>query len=559
MTNLRGLRCAVYLRYSSDNQRETSIEDQLRVCRSFVERHGGSVDDALVFSDAAVSAASLERPGFQKMMAALVGKSRAVDVVVVESQDRLSRNISDGARLLEQLQFNGVRLLSVNDGLDTAARGSKLTYAVKSLLSDLYIDDLREKTRRGLEGRALAGFSTGGLPYGYRSEPVTASEGRVVGHRVVVLEEEARVVRRIFSEYAAGRSITAIAARLNQDSIPSPRARGRRRGWVATSVRDLLRRDMYRGVAVFNRREWRKLPGTNTRRYKARPDAEVIRSVQPDRRIVDDELWEAVRSRAAAVAARYSANNAGRPKSIPGRGCYPLSGLLVCGACGAPMIIAGGSSARYYRCVDNRKRGAASCANALSVREDETRTRLFDAIKECFSTPSALAYLRKRVAERLGELSRTQTKELDERRARLVRTEERIGGLIDFLAQGDRSDYVRKALADLEHQANEEKRAIESVLARSRAPVRLPTPDDVVACALDLERLLASDAAVAREALRQLFRDGRVTLTPQEDGSYLARGEFLPLVALSATQRANAPDRKSGASQLSTDGCAGRI
>lgn len=555
MTNLRGLRVAVYLRYSSDNQRETSIEDQLRVCRSFVERQGGNIEDALVFSDAAVSAASLERPGFQKMMAALLGKSRAIDVVVVESQDRLSRNISDGARLLEQFQFSGVRLLSVSDGLDTAARGSKLTYAVKSLLSDLYIDDLREKTRRGLEGRALAGLSTGGLPYGYRSEPIPGPDGRPTGFRVVVDEGEADVVRRIFRDYVAGRSIAAIAAALNSELVPSPRTKSRRRGWIASTVRDMLRREAYIGVAQFNRREWRKLPGTNIRRCKPRPDAEVIRTMQPDRRVVDDALWEAVQSRIAAVAAKY----VGRPgpvRSAPGRASYALSGLLVCGVCGMPMTITGGSSANYYRCGDNKKRGATACANALTVREDVARERILQAIRDSFSTPTALTYLRKRIAERLGEISRTASKELDERRARLARTEERIGGLIDFVAQGDRSDYVRKALADLEHQAAEEKKRIAELTSAKRAPVKLPTPDDVAAAALNLETVLAGEPALAREALRRLFKDGRIALAPQDDGTYLARGEFFPLVAIAAAESCNAPGRKTGGAWYS-DGCAG--
>jgi site-specific DNA recombinase len=235
--NLAGLRIAVYARFSSDNQREASIADQLRVCRAFVEKHGGTVADSLVFSDAAVSASSLERAGFQQMMTALVGKSRAVDVVVAESQDRLSRNVADGARLLEQFQYHGVRLLTVTDGIDTAARGSKLSYAVKSLLSDLYLDDLKEKTRRGLEGRALAGLSTGGLPFGYRSEAVTGPEGKPVGFRVFIDEGEAEVVRRIFREYAAGRSCSAIAETLNAARIPSPRTRGQRRGGAPSRSR----------------------------------------------------------------------------------------------------------------------------------------------------------------------------------------------------------------------------------------------------------------------------------------------------------------------------------
>src|SRR5690606_27484180 len=124
----------------------------------------------LVFTDHATSGASLQRRGWEKLMAAV--ESRRVDVVVTEDLSRISRDFADAASVFKKLQYLDVPLVSVADGIDTAAPQAKLAYGMKSLVAEAFLDDLRDKTRRGMVGRALAGKSTGGLPLGYRSRPV---------------------------------------------------------------------------------------------------------------------------------------------------------------------------------------------------------------------------------------------------------------------------------------------------------------------------------------------------------------------------------------------------
>jgi hypothetical protein len=97
-------------------------------------------------------------------------------------------------------------------------------------------------------------------------------------------------------------------------------------------------------------------------------------------------------------------------------------------------------------------------------------------LRERFSSPVHIGYLRKRIAELLGEASRSANLELTERRRRLERTEARIAKLIEFIAGGNDSSYVKDALRDLEAQARSEKDAIAAIEARAKAPVRLPTP-----------------------------------------------------------------------------------
>lgn len=113
-------------------------------------------------------------------------------MIVTEDLSRISRDSADLHLLHRTLEYEGIRLVGVGDGLDTKERGSKLTFALKSMVVSVYIDDLRDKTRRGLGGRALAGFSTGGLPFGYGSRAQCGPDGKSVGSVVEIREEQWR-------------------------------------------------------------------------------------------------------------------------------------------------------------------------------------------------------------------------------------------------------------------------------------------------------------------------------------------------------------------------------
>src|SRR5207247_5270915 len=111
---------------------------------------------------------------------------------------------------------------------------SRLLFGVKSAFSEEFLRDLAEKTHRGLEGRARAGFSPGGLPYGYRSGPAYDDQHRIIGFRRTVFESEAEVVRRIFRLYIGDESPGPLSPRqiahlLNREGITPPGARWKQR------------------------------------------------------------------------------------------------------------------------------------------------------------------------------------------------------------------------------------------------------------------------------------------------------------------------------------------
>ena len=204
----------IYARFSSELQRDASIEDQIRLCRARIEREGWTYLHA--YTDRAISGASALRPAYQSLLEdARRGQS---EVVVAEALDRLSRDLEDVAGLFKRLSFAGIRLVTVAEGEIT-----ELHVGLKGTMNALFLKDLADKTRRGLEGRVPQGRSGGGNSFGYDVAHERDENGKPIygGRRINVTE--AGIVRRVFSEFAAGKSPRRIAVGLNREGVHGPR------------------------------------------------------------------------------------------------------------------------------------------------------------------------------------------------------------------------------------------------------------------------------------------------------------------------------------------------
>src|SRR5829696_1438611 len=206
------MKVAIYARYSSDNQRDASITDQMRVCRSFAEREGWTVTQE--FTDHAISGATLLRSGFQALMRDAL--NRRFDVVLAESLDRFSRDQEDTAGLFKRLTFAGVNVVTLAEGDIT-----HLHIGFKGTMNALFLKDLAAKTHRGLRGRIEDGKSAGGLCYGYRVVKALSGGNVTTGEREID-PEQAAVVARIFRDCVAGVSPEAIVKTLNREGVAGP-------------------------------------------------------------------------------------------------------------------------------------------------------------------------------------------------------------------------------------------------------------------------------------------------------------------------------------------------
>lgn len=511
------LRAALYGRFSTDRQRETSIADQLRSARSRAAAEGWRIVAEHADEGISGSVPVALRPGGKALLADALASR--IDVLVLEGLDRLSREVGESEAIVKRLEHRGIRIIGTADGYDSQAQGRKVMRIARGLISEMYLDDLREKTHRGLAGQFDRGYHVGGVTYGYRSEP--APDGR--GRRLVIDERQADIVRRIFAAYADGTSARAIVHRLNAERVPSPRGGT----WAVSALvgdrkrgAGLLNSEVYAGRLVWNRRQWLKDPETGRRRYVDRPRAEwQVRDV-PELRIVPADLW-------AAVRARDQVRLTGPRGGAPLRTLF--AGLLRCPGCGGPVVAI---DARRYGCNVRNDRGAAACGVADAWPRRAVDAALLGLVRDELAGPAAIAELHRAARETLTAAGRRSTQ--DASAARLAAVQAEIGRLVDAVAQIGLSDALRARLAAAEAERAEIERQAQALRA---APV--PTAADIVAGYR--RRLLRLQAALESDADRQRTREllaellGPVTLVRDEGGDWAEMEEPAARVALTGS------------------------
>lgn len=503
------MRAAIYSRFSTDKQTESSIADQLRVCRERAEKEGWRV--VATFEDQGISGAALgNRPGVQEMMTA--GLARQFDVLLVMELSRLSRSQADLPKTIDRLAAKGVRVIGVQDGYDSARKGHKLQAGLSGIIGEAFREMVSDKTFAALETRAKGGRPTGGRAYGYTSQNE-------------VVEPEAAIVREVFSRYAAGESQRALAADLNRRGVFSPRGRP----WMVSALHAILHNERYIGKLIWNKTAWRKDPDTGRRLPVDRDRAEWIVTDREDLRIVPDTTWNQVRSR--DTPAVYGSHQA-RPR-------YALSGLLVCGDCGAPMTLCGGAKsksigAQRYICNTYRNHGSVEgigCTNSVGVSRAVAEELLIEPIKEKLLNDrkflAAVAELKKqeqKISNRKNGNSPANLRERSKHAPIFGDTLPHVATESLVLAQkvsAIESAVAAGALTSRDGQAHVARLRAEA--ARSSRTVDLPL--DEASHLANVERLRAALVGACVDALRDALRRvlGTVRCTPEGNG----KGRYL--------------------------------
>lgn len=392
------MRVGSYARYSSDNQRDTSVEDQLNNGDKRAEREGWPTP--LRFSDREVSASipTHLRPGGRLLMEAV--RTGEIDVLIIEALDRCWRDIVDQEQVIREIESLGIRIIGLFDGYDSEREGRELQRVIIGGVNQQYLRDLAKKTHRGLAGQVDRGLSAGGLAYGYRSVVIGLdAKGNPLGSRLEIDQEKAAVVRWIYEQYADGRGMPTIAYDLNARRVPSPRGGT----WAVSGLygspakgTGILSNELYTGRYTWNRSKWVK-DSRGVRKRIERPRSEWKTSDRPELRIVPDDLWLAVRARLATPTREAGSRGRGkRPTTL-------LGGLMRCGICGGPVTATTRDS---YGCSVAKNRGTSVCAG-LSVYREVVETRLMAYLRETLLAPAAVAKLQKLVRDHLRQQVRT--------------------------------------------------------------------------------------------------------------------------------------------------------
>jgi DNA invertase Pin-like site-specific DNA recombinase len=519
------MRCAVYARFSSDLQRETSLADQIATAQRYAEAHGWTVLPEHVYTDAALSGASLERPGIQALLTAAARRPLPFDALLVDDSSRVARDLADAVRILQQLKFFGVRVLYLSQGIDSASEQAETLVAVHGMVDGLYLREMAAKIKRGLRGQLERGFATGSITFGYRTVPVPDASGKTDGHgypvlagkRVEIVPEEARTIVQLFELYAGGLGAGRLVARLNRDGIRGPR--GAR--WKAGAVKRVLANEKYRGLLIWNQKTFDRRPGTRQLVARALPRDQWRTLDRPELRIVSEELWARVQARRGAVRGSLPvATNRtlmrGRPAALYSP--HLLSGFMHCATCGGAIVsVSGGNGSPRYGCLQSWRNGLDVCSNRLTVRAKVADAYVLSGLKAELLKPATLKYITDALAAELNRRIDERPQLLAEAQTTREQARQRLQRLVDAIEAGIPAATLTGPIAERQAEISR----LDATLLELSEPLhqRLAVMPAWVRQQLDdLAGLLTDSPERTKAELQGLGL--RVTMTPRlrEDG-----------------------------------------
>lgn len=307
------MRVAIYARYSSDNQREESIDAQIRAIQEYCIKHKYTI--VKIYKDEAKSATTDNRPNFLQM----IEDSRLglFDSIIVHKLDRFSRNRYDSAFYKKKLKENKVRLFSVLENLDDSPESIILESLLEGI-AEYYSKNLSREVMKGMKETALQAKHNGGIPpLGYKVNK---------DKTYTINEREAQAVRIIFDKFTSGYGYGSIAEDLNTLGYKMKSGKP----FKKHSVREILLNEKYTGTYVFNRRA----DGKTT--YKLKSEDEIIKIPDAMPAIISKELFIEANS-------KIEGKKVGKRIRIMN---YLLTGKMFCGECNKHYVGAGYTKGR---------------------------------------------------------------------------------------------------------------------------------------------------------------------------------------------------------------------
>jgi len=313
-SSLRGLKAVIYGRFSSDMQREESLEAQERDCRKFAYDHGIIIVGE--YYDRAKSGTSADREQFQKLIAD--SSNDGFDLVLIHKIDRFARNRKDSINARTALKRNGVTVVSVTQPYDSDKPEGLMMESLLEAMAEYYSRNLALEVEKGKRENALKGLHIGGVPpLGYDVNPQTK--------RLIINPYEAEAVKLIFGMYLDGFSYGEIVKKLSHSGYKTKQGGE----FVTNSLHNVLRNPKYTGLYTYSRSEPKNVDNKrNGHRYKA--DEDVIKVEGGCPAIVSRDDFEQVQKRMESRKRK--------PASYRAKRDYLLTGRVFCGQCGTPYV-----------------------------------------------------------------------------------------------------------------------------------------------------------------------------------------------------------------------------
>jgi DNA invertase Pin-like site-specific DNA recombinase len=415
----------IYARYSSDNQREESIEGQLRECAAFARKNDIHVIGNYI--DRAFSAKTDNRPEFQRMIRESARK--AYDVVIVWKLDRFSRNRYDSAKYKAALKKNNVRVVSATEAISDGAEGIILESVLEGM-AEYYSADLAEKVTRGHTENALkCRFNGSIVPYGYVIDKEKHYQ---------LDAEKAPIVLEIFKRYSSGESIVCIINDLNERGLRT--AKGNK--FNKNSLRHMLKNRNYIGEYHYN---GMVTPGG-------------VPAIVPDN--IFNRANELIETNKRTPARKKAKED------------YLLTTKLFCGHCNAMMVGESGQKRngniyRYYKCAGAKKH----VCDKKSVRKEWMEEVALKLIMQTLMDEEML----QKIADLIMELQKAENTVIPALERQLAEVQASIENIVKAIEMGVFTRSTKMRLEELE--AEEER--IKGDICREQLDSRLVTKDQI--------------------------------------------------------------------------------
>jgi site-specific DNA recombinase len=419
------LTAALYARFSSDLQKDRSIDDQFRDLEKAAQRFDFKLDKRFYFSDRAQSATSLfDRPGLTRELLGASAK-RQFDVVLVEATDRLSRSQADLFWLADRFRFDNVKIFT------PAGEVSEMRLTFDSHSNADMVKKLAIRVKRGHDGIAREGKIAGALSYGY--DAVLDKPGERT-----INAKEAAVVRRIFEQYASGKTPRQIVDGLAKDKVPSPSGAPFWNHQVIVgglNKRGLIHNRLYIGEYVKNRFYNVKNPSTGKRITRKADESDLIVAQVPHLRIVPPELWDAVHKIRTERGIKKFGPGGYLRAAIP-RKDHLLSGLVRCADCGGAMTVTASSRAGH-RVACSSATYRKTCSHTKTYDLGAITNLAIDSMHAHLTDPEFIKERAKAKAAESARLAKQESEEQTTAQKQLDRLNVQIARLVEAVADSD--------------------------------------------------------------------------------------------------------------------------
>lgn len=443
-------RVAIYARVSTTEQAEEgySIDEQTRILNEWCNQHGFKVYKEYV--DRGISGKSITgRPALQQLL--IDAKRKEFDIVLVWKMNRLARNILDLLKIVNLLEQKNIAFRSYSESYETATPSGKLQFHMMAAIAEFERGNIAENVKMGMLARAKEGSWNGGQVLGYDTVEVNSENKKRKQTKLVINENEAQTVRRIFELYTQGHGYKSIANKVNKEGH-----RSKKGGLFAiNTIKTILTNPIYIGFIRYNvRRDWNA-----KRRNNINPDPVLVKGKHEP--IISQEIWE--------KAQTLLKNRSNRPNRVHS-GEFPLTGLMKCPACGAGMVLGRTTNRNkddskrvleYYVCGAWKNKGTSAC-HSNGVRTEYADNYVINKIAALASSEKLIKDVVARINAGMNKKAAPLQKEYESLKKALISIQAKRNKVFELYEEG----LIEKSeLSQRLEKLNEEKRLLEDRLA----------------------------------------------------------------------------------------------